>query len=99
MDGERRIAAITDTITITNENARDIDIGMYEANKFDLRLDKYISKVTLSTPTIGTRVDEHNNEKIAQVQVLGSNLGKSTAVVEYNIVVTNEGSVAGYVKK
>ena len=99
LDGERRIAAITDTITITNENARDIDIGMYEANKFDLRLDKYISKVTLSTPTIGTRVDEHNNEKIAQVQVLGSNLGKSTAVVEYNIVVTNEGSVAGYVKK
>lgn len=99
LDGERRIAAITDTITITNENARDIDIGMYEANKFDLRLDKYISKVTLSTPTIGTRVDEHNNEKIAQVQVLGSNLGKSTAVVEYNIVVRNEGSVAGYVKK
>ena len=99
LDGERRIAAITDTIIISNDNARDIDIGMYEANKFDLRLDKYISKVTLSTPTIGTRVDEHNNEKIAQVQVLGNNLGKSTAVVEYNIVVTNEGSVAGYAKK
>ena len=99
LDGERRIAAITDTITITNNNARDIDIGMYEANKFDLRLDKCISKVTLSTPTIGTRVDEHNDEKIAQIQVLGSNLGKSTAVVEYKITITNEGSVAGYAKK
>ena len=99
LDGERRIAAITDTIIITNENARDIDIGMYEANKFDLRLDKYISKVTLSTPTIGTRVDEHNNEKIAQVQVLGNNLGRSTAAVEYKIVITNEGSVAGYARR
>ena len=98
LDGERRLAAITDTIEITNENARDIDIGMYEAEKFDLRLDKYISKVTLSTPTIGTRVDEHNNLQVAQVEVLGQNLGKSTAVVEYTIRVTNEGSVSGYVR-
>ena len=98
LNGERRIAAITDTIKITTENARDIDIGMYEAEKFDLRIDKYISKVTLSTPTIGTSVYEHNNLKVAQVEVLGSNLGKSTAVVEYTIVVTNEGSVSGYVR-
>lgn len=98
LDGERRLAAITDTIEITNENARDIDIGMYEAEKFDFRLDKYISKVTLSTPTIGTRVDEHNNLQVAQVEVLGQNLGKSTAVVEYTIRITNEGSVSGYVR-
>ena len=98
LNGERRIAAITDTIKITTENARDIDIGMYEAEKFDLRIDKYISKVTLSTPTIGTSVYEHNNLKVAQVEVLGSNLGKSTAVVEYTIVVANEGSVSGYVR-
>lgn len=98
LNGERRIAAITDTIRITDDNARDIDIGMYEAEKFDLRLDKYVSKVTLSTPTIGTSVYEHNNLKVAQVEVLGQNLGKSTAAVEYTIVVTNEGSVAGYVR-
>ena len=71
---------------------------MYEAEKFDFRLDKYISKVTLSTPTIGTRVDEHNNLQVAQVEVLGQNLGKSTAVVEYTIRITNEGSVSGYVR-
>lgn len=98
LNGERRIAAITDTIQITDDNARDIDIGMYEAEKFDLRLDKYVSKITLSTPTIGTSVYEHNNLKVAQVEVLGQNLGRSTAAVEYTIVVTNEGSVAGYVR-
>lgn len=99
INGENRIAAITDTITINNQNARDIDIGIYEAEKFDLRLDKYISKITLTTPTIGTRVDNYNNEKLGKVEVLGQNLGKSTAVVEFNIVVKNEGSVSGYVKK
>ncbi len=98
LNGERRIAAITDSIQITDDNARDIDIGMYEAAKFDLRLDKYVSKVTLSTPTIGTSEYEHNNLKVAQVEVLGQNLGKSTAVVEYTIIVTNEGSVPGYVR-
>lgn len=98
LDGERRIAAITDTIVIVDENARDIDIGIYESEKFDLRIDKYIDKVTLSTPTIGTRVDEHNDLKVARVEVLGSNLGKSTAVIEYSIVVTNEGNVSGYAR-
>ena len=64
-----------------------------------LRLDKYIDKISLTTPTIGTRVDEYNNSELAKVEVLGQNLGQSSAVVEYKIVVTNEGSVPGYVNK
>ena len=99
INGERRIAGITDTLTINNENVRNIDIGLYTASKFDLRLDKYVDKISLTTPTIGTRVDEYNNSELAKVEVLGQNLGKSSAVVEYKIVVTNEGSVPGYVNK
>ena len=99
LNGERRIAGITDTIAIDGDNVRDIDIGLYTASKFDLRLDKYIDKISLTTPTIGTRVDEYNNSELAKVEVLGQNLGQSSAVVEYKIVVTNEGSVPGYVNK
>ena len=98
-NGERRIAGITDVLTINGNNVRDIDIGLYSAEKFDLRLDKYVNKITLTTPTIGTSVYEHNNAKVAKVEVLGSNLGRSSAVIEYKIVVTNEGSVPGYVNK
>lgn len=98
-NGERRIAGITDILTIDGDNVRDIDIGLYAANKFDLRLDKYINKITLTTPTIGTSVQEHDNLSVARVEVLGRNVGQSSAVIEYNIVVTNEGSVPGYVKK
>ena len=98
INGERRIAGITDVITINGGNARDIDIGLYTANRFDLRLDKYVSKVTLTTPTIGTTQYEYNSE-VAKFEVLERNVGKSSAVIEYKIVVTNEGSVPGYVNK
>ena len=64
-----------------------------------MKLDKYISKITLTTPTIGTRPYDYDNAKIGKIEVLGSNLGKSSAVIEYKIVVTNEGAIPGYVKK
>lgn len=100
LNGERRIAGITDVLTIDGENVRNIDIGLYTANKFDLRLDKYVNKITLTTPTIGTRVDEYGKDtKVAKVEVLERNVGQSSAVIEYKIAVTNEGSVPGYVSK
>ena len=98
-NGEKRIAATTDIVSINNDNVRNIDIGLCTANKFDLRLDKYVNKITLTTPTIGTKEYSYNNEKLAKVEVLGQNLGKSNAVIEYKIVITNEGSIPGYVKK
>ena len=97
--GEKTVAGITDTIIVSNSNIRDIDIGLYDQEKFDLRLDKYISKITRTTPTSGTEVFEYNNEKLTKIEVLKKNLGKSSIVVEYKIVVKNEGAVAGYAKK
>ena len=99
LDGKRTIAGITDIITVDGDNVRDVDIGIYSASKFDLKLDKYISKITLTTPTIGTSVQEYENSNIARAEVLERNVGQSSAVIEYEIVVTNEGSVPGYVKK
>ena len=100
IDGERRLAGMTDVLTVDGENVRDIDIGIYTATKFDLRLDKYVNKITLTTPTIGTRVDEYDrNTTLGKVEVLERNVGQSSAVIEYKIVVTNEGSVPGYASK
>lgn len=100
MDGQKKVAAITDIITIKDGNARDVNIGLCSANKFDLKIDKYIQKITLATPTIGTRVDEYGKgTKLAKVEVLERNVGKSSAVIEYKIAVTNEGTVPGYVNK
>lgn len=99
LDGKRTVAGITDVIRITNENIRSIDIGLYTAEKFDLRLDKTISKITLTTPTAGTKTYNYDNKKLTKVEVLGKSIGKSNLVIEYKIKVTNEGAVAGYARK
>lgn len=99
VDGKRTIAGTSDVVKISTENVRDIDIGLYNAEKFDLKIDKYINKITRTTPSNGTKVYEYNNSKAAKIEILGSNVGKSSTVIEYKIVVTNEGAVAGYAKK
>ncbi len=98
IDGTNKIVAVSDTIQIKDSNARNIDVGMYVAPKSDLSLEKYISKVTLTYGDT-TKVNEYNNAKIAKVEVPGKQLSKATVIVEYKIVVKNEGDVANYVKK
>ena len=98
IDGTNKVVAVSDTIQIKDSNARNIDVGMYVAPKSDLSLEKYISKVTLTYGDT-TKVNEYNNAKIAKVEVPGKQLSKATVIVEYKIVVKNEGDVANYVKK
>lgn len=70
-----------------------------ETQKFDLKLDTYITKITRTTPTAGTNTFNYNNSKIQKIEILKKNVNKSSMIVEYKIVVTNEGTVAGYAKK
>ena len=55
IEGSNKKVAVSDVLKIEDTDIRDIDIGLYIAEKFDLKLDKHISKITLTTPTIGTR--------------------------------------------
>jgi len=98
LNGEQRQAGVSNTIKVTDTNIRDIDIGLFVAEKFDLRLDKYISKVTTTTSN-GTKTYNYNNSKITKREISGKDVGSTSLIVEYKIVVTNEGQVEGYVKK
>lgn len=99
LDGEKTRVGMTDTIVLKNSNIRNIDIGLYGEEKFDLRLDKYISKIKLTTPTIGTKEYNYDNSTFEKIEVLRQNVDKSSIVIEYKIVVTNEGALPGYVNK
>ncbi len=99
LNGEQVYAGISDTIKIKDELVRDIDLGLYVAEKFDLRLDKYIDKITVTTKTTGTKAYNFNNAKLKKVEILRQDVGASSIVIEYKIVVTNEGQLPGYVKK
>ena len=47
-----------------------------EKKKFDLKLDKFITKITLTTPTIGTSQTDYDNETFTKVEILRQNAGK-----------------------
>lgn len=99
INGQKRKVAISDIIKITDKDVRNIDAGFCLAQKFDLKLDKTISKITLTTPTNGTEVYNYNNTNLAKIDIRSGNIGKSNIVIEYKISVTNEGDVAGFAKK
>ena len=98
LDGVTRVAGITEEIKVSDNNIYNIDLGLISNPKFDLKLDKTVSKITVQDTT-GTKVYEYNNEKLAKKDLVGKQVNNTTIIVEYKIKVTNEGAVPGFVKK
>lgn len=98
IDGVTRLAAITEEIVLSDTNSYNIDLGLVENAKFDLKLDKTVSKITVQDNE-QTKVYEYKDEKLAKRDLVGKKVNETTIVVEYKIKVTNEGAVPGYVKK
>lgn len=95
---EEKSVGCTEIIKIDSKNIANINIGLQEAKIYDLKLDKYISKVTIQNSK-GTVTKEYNNETLAKAEVNAKLVNGTTVVVEYKIKVTNEGEIDSYVKK
>ena len=94
---ERQEVASTDMISIDNENISDINIGLIELQNFDLKLDKYVSRILVQN-SAGTTVREYNNTTTAKIELDAKQIQGSNVIIEYSIVVTNVGEVAGYAR-
>ncbi len=95
--GELDVAA-TDIIEITTANVYNMDLGLKEKEKFDLRLDKLVGKVTVTNTQMDSRVYEFNKQFV-QVPLYNTYIEYSTVLIEYTINVRNNGRVAGYAKE
>ena len=98
MNGEERIAGITEEIDATESNIYNIDLGLVSNPKFDLKLDKTVTKITVQDGK-NTDVYSYNDVKIAKKDLIGKDVNNTSIIVEYKLKVTNEGAIAGYVKK
>ena len=94
-DGSYRNGAVTDVITINEGSISNIDIGLVEAMKFDLSLDMGITRVTVQNSQ-GTRTTNYDMTTFTRAEVSQRFLAGSEIYIEYTMVVTNEGEVAGY---
>ncbi|MGN1269528.1 MAG: Cys-Gln thioester bond-forming surface protein [Clostridia bacterium] len=82
----------------------DIDIEKIKVKYFDLSLKKWVtaSIVTYDGKTTVTETGhtgDENPEPPAKVEIRGSRISKTTVKFRFNIKVTNEGEIAGYVKE
>lgn len=96
-EGKDQIAAVTKEIVLADTNQFNIDLGIVEDAKFDLKLDKVVQAITVNN---GKNTKEHvYNSKLAKLDFESKYANTSSMVVEYKFTITNEGGIAGYVKK
>ena len=98
VDGKEVTVGSTEIIKINSENIANINMGLQIAKNYDLKLDKYISKVVIQNSK-GTITNEYDNTTFAKAEIDSKQLNNTTAVVEYIIKVTNVGEVDAYAKK
>lgn len=64
----------------------------------DFKIDTYISKVTVQTAN-GTKENAYNNETLVKTEIRAKEMDGAKVTVQYKLVVTNQGNVAGTVGK
>ena len=89
--GEKTKVGITDTIDL-NATVSNIDIGLIKNKICDVKLDKYISKVQVIT-TSGTKEYTYDKEQLAKIEIKSKEIQGATIVVNYKLIVTNEGEL------
>lgn len=95
---EKQNIASTDIITINDENIDNINLGLKIMDRFELKLEKFVSKIVLQNAK-GTTIAEYDNETLAKKEISRRQVEGTTALIEYTIKVTNVGEVDGYVRK
>ena len=98
LQGEEQKVAVTASIQISTSNISNIDAGFIRADRFDLKLDKYVNKIIIQDSR-GTIVQQFNKEKLAKVEIDSSRINNTRLIIEYQIDVTNEGEASGYVNQ
>lgn len=97
VDGQEENYAVTDIISVSDKGITNIDLGLMNATKFDLELNKYISKIVVQTSK-ETKTYEYDKTTLAKAEIAAKQLQGATVIIEYQLEVANTGEVAGYVK-
>ncbi len=97
IDGRNVIVGATDSLKLKS-NLTNIDIGLILRKQFDLKVDKYVSKITVTNDAGTKTYEQKDNTSSAKIDIHAKNLNNSLVIIEYKIKVTNIGEVEGYAK-
>ncbi len=96
INGQNITAIVTDTIKV-QDNIYNVNVGLQENLKFDLELDKYISKIIVQTSK-ETKTYNYNEKTLGKVEIHRKQVQGANVVLEYTIKIKNNGEIAGYAK-
>lgn len=96
-EGETLRAAVTEEVLLTGSDIYNVDLGLVEDKKFDLRLDKIVKNLTVNNDS-GIKTTQYNKD-LARFDIEAKDVDSSTMVIEYTIRITNEGAIPGYAKR
>lgn len=97
-DGTTKLAAATDAMEVSTSNIYNMDIGLIVKSKFNLALDKTITKITVQDSK-ETKTYEYKDSKLAKVDLNTKTINDTNIIIEYKIKVSNIGDVEGYAKR
>lgn len=95
---EKEKVASTDIIQVNNQNISDINIGLIKLQNFDLKLEKFVSKIIIQNSK-GTTSKQYNDATVAKAELDGKKINGTNVIIEYKIRVTNVGEIDGYARK
>ena len=95
INGVEKKVGLTDTLKISDSGYSNIDMGLISNGTFDLKLDKYISKVNLNIPN-GSKEYTYDNTQFAKIEIKSKQIKNAIITIEYKIKITNEGDIEGY---
>jgi len=98
LDGKEQTAGITEIIEIEANNIENIDIGLIKNPKFDLKLEKNVSSITVKNAK-DEKVYNYDNKKLAKIEFKAKDIDESTVFIKYKFKITNEGQIYGYATK
>ena len=98
IDGQSKDFASTDIITVEDGNISDINVGYIKLQKFDLQLEKYVTKIVIQDSS-GSTIKEYDNETLARAELDAKKVNGTTVLIEYTIKISNVGEANGYVRR
>lgn len=89
--------AITDIVKVVDSDVQHINLGLIKIQEFDMSLSKIVNKIIVQNSQ-GTKEYNYGND-YAKLDINGKYLNGTVVLVEYKIIIKNEGELAGKVKK
>ena len=97
LKGETKKLAATNALVV-NEHTYNVDLGLVDNPKFDMKLDKMVSLVQVSNAK-GVSTHRFDDVYMAKVEIPEKQMAGSVVAITYKFKITNEGAVSGYVNR